>query len=84
MRVDTGEVLITNETYFNRDPNYRVDWRGADGVGSNCLACYESSSEPATYYPFEQQHGEKGTNPATDCYYVAGLRTPDWDFIVRT
>lgn len=83
-KVNSGEVLITNETYFNRDPNYGVDWRSSDGVGSNTLACYASSSEPATYYPFDKQHEDGKANPATDCYYMTGLDKRDWDYIVAT
>jgi len=81
--VMNGSVHVTNETYYNRDPNYRVDWRNANaGVGGNCMAVYESSSEPAHYFSLQDQHAQGKYNPNTDCVYVAGFAQADWDFVV--
>jgi hypothetical protein len=78
-----GIVHVTNETYFNVNPNYPVDWRNANaGVGSNCMAVYESSTEHANYYSLAQQHSDGKYNPANDCVYVAGFQTQDWAYLI--
>jgi hypothetical protein len=77
-------VVITNETYFNVNPHYDVNWRGWPVVGSNTLACYASVSEGASYYPFDQQHADGKVSPGIDCFYMDGLRSRDWDFIIHT
>lgn len=81
--VRAGKVHVTNETYFNVNPNYPVDWRNANaGVGSNCMAVYESSSEGADYFSLRKQAEQNKYNPQTDCVYVAGLDPADWDFLI--
>lgn len=81
-KVESGEVLMSNETYFNKNRNYNVDWRNADGIGSNCQAVYASSTEGAEYYSLEDQARDGKANPSIDCYYVASFRESDWQFII--
>lgn len=82
-RVASGECLVTNETYFNKDRNYTVNWRNANaGIGGNCMAVYESSSEGASYYSLEDQARDNKYNPATDCVYVAGFHSADWAYLI--
>lgn len=81
-RVSSGEVHVTNETYYNVNPNYRVDWRNAAGVGSNTMAVYESDREGAHYYSLVDQTRDGKYNPGTDCVYVAGFLTRDWDYVI--
>jgi hypothetical protein len=81
--VRAGVVHITNETYFNVNPNYRVDWRNANaGVGSNCMAVYASTTEGAEYFSLEAQANQGKYNPGTDCVYVAGFAPDDWNYVI--
>ena len=79
-KVDSGECVVTNETYFNVDRHYGVNWRLADGVGSNTMAVYASVREGATYYSLEEQYRDGKYNPDVDCLYVAGFTDQDWQF----
>lgn len=81
-RVESGEVHVTNETYYNKDRNLQPDWRNADGVGSNCMAVYESKDEGAEYYSLALQQAQGKYNPAVDCVYVAGFRDADWTYVI--
>lgn len=82
-KIETGECVVTNETYFNVDRNYGVNWRNADGVGSNCVAVYASAREGATYYSLPQQYTDGKYNPPADCIYVAGFTNADWQFAIE-
>lgn len=83
--IASGECIVTNETYYNVNRNYNVDYRGAqDGVGSNCMAVYESVREGATYYSLQNQVRDAKYNPSRDCVYVADFRTEDWQIVINT
>jgi hypothetical protein len=81
-KVETGECIVTNETYFNVNRDYPVNWRNADGVGSNCMAVYASVREGATYYSLSDQARDGKYNPQADCVYVASFTNEDWQFVI--
>jgi hypothetical protein len=77
--IDTGRVLWVNETYYNVQPNMPgANWQNLDGVGSNCVAVYESSTEGADYYSLTKQTIEGKFVKGRDSVYVAGFQPADW------
>jgi len=72
-------VLHSNELYRNVQPWQLPDWRDcASGVGGNCIACYGSSSENASYYPVSRYKAEGFYIPHYDSVYGVGLTDQDW------
>ncbi len=68
-----ASVLVTAELYRNVQPAMQPDWRNANkGIGGNCGAVYESSSEGAVYTPVTAYGG------ACNSWYVEGFREADW------
>lgn len=77
--IETGKVIFINETYWNVQPNMPpVTWHNLDGVAGNCVAVYESSSEPARYYSLVDQMKAGKFVKGRDSVYVAGMRPEDW------
>ncbi len=82
-RVGRGEVLVTAELYRNVQPNMQPDWRNANkGIGGNCVAVYESSSEGAVYTPISKYIADGLFNKATDSVYCEGMRAEDWQALL--
>jgi hypothetical protein len=77
--VKTGAVLVSVELYRNLQPGMQPDWRGANaGIGGNCIAVYESSTEGAVYTPVADYKRAGLYAAGNDSVYAVGLRAEDW------
>jgi hypothetical protein len=78
-KIDSGEVLWINETYWNVQPDMPpITWHNLDGVACNCVATYPSTTEGAKYYSLSRQADEGKFVKGRDSVYVAGFLPQDW------
>jgi hypothetical protein len=78
-KIREGEVLVSVELYRNVQPWMEPDWKGCnDGVGGNCIACYASSTEGASYYSVDKYKQEGLYVSGYDSAYGVGLKPEDW------
>jgi hypothetical protein len=78
-KIREGEVLVSVELYRNVQPWMEPDWKGCnDGVGGNCIACYASSTEGASYYSVDKYKQEGLYVSGYDSVYGVGLKPEDW------
>lgn len=76
--VGTGKVLLTHETYYNVQPDLKPDWMNCNkGIGSNCVACYESVREGAVYTPLTTQIKNGWFIKGRDSLYTEGCMVAD-------
>jgi hypothetical protein len=75
---EDGKTVLTAELYWNLQPDKPVDWKNCVGVGSNCGAVYQTSSEQT--HPITQD--DYAANPAcvypTMSWYCGGKPNPDY------
>lgn len=77
--VSKAEVLLTVELYRNLMPWMYPDWMGCEqGIGGNCIACYESTAEGAIYTSVANYKSLGLYNSGADSVYAVGLRPEDW------
>jgi hypothetical protein len=75
---EDGETAITAELYLNKDPGLVVDWKNCAGVGSNCGATYESSSEGAVAKTIDDYANHPNSVYSTMSWYCGGKPNPDY------
>lgn len=76
--VAAGDVKFIVETYYNVQPGLQVDWKGANaGIGGNCVAMYESSTEGAARVPLATMRADGRFNRGNDSIYTPGSQPED-------
>ena len=75
---DDGVTVMTAEMYLNLQPDKPVDWKNCVGVGSNCGALYQTSSEQTTPVTMETYKNYPNMVYETMCWYCGGNPKPDY------
>jgi hypothetical protein len=76
--VNGTNAIVTAELYLNKEPGHIVDWKNCAGVGSNCGATYESSSEGAVGTPIDTYATYPNAVYETMSWYAGGSPKPDF------
>jgi hypothetical protein len=78
-KIASTEVLVTVELYRNVQPWMYPDWMNCNaGIGGNCIACYGSENEGATYMSVDTYKTDGLYNSGADSVYGVGLQPADW------
>lgn len=78
-RIGSTEVLLAFELYRNVMPWQVPDYgTSGAGVGGNCIGCYASETEGATYTPVAEYRSLGYYVSGRDSVYGVGLHAEDW------
>lgn len=78
-KIRKADALVTAELYLNKQPGQVVDWKEANaGIGSNCGATYESSSEGAVATPIDAYNGYPNADYPHMSWYCGSAPKPDF------